>query len=60
LPYTIIEAMAAEVPVIATNVGGIPEMIENNINGILIESKNSQLLAVKILELINNPEQLKK
>jgi len=59
LPYTIIEAMAAEVPVIATNVGGIPEMIENNINGILIESKNSQLLAVKILELINNPETTK-
>ena len=59
LPYTIIEAMAAEVPVIATNIGGIPEMIENNINGILIESKNSQLLAVKILELINNPETTK-
>jgi len=59
LPYTIIEAMIAEIFIIATNVGGIPEMIENNINGILIESKNSQLLAAKILELINNPETTK-
>ena len=59
LPYTIIEAMAAEVPVISTNVGGIPEMIENNINGILIEPKNSHLLADKILEFINNPEMTK-
>ena len=56
LPYTIIEAMAAEVPVIATNVGGIPEMIENNINGILIEPKNPDVIGEKILELINNPE----
>jgi len=56
LPYTIIEAMTAEIPIISTNVGGIPEMIENNINGILIEPKNSQILADKILEFINNPE----
>ncbi len=56
LPYTILEAMLAETPIIATNVGGIPEMIENNVNGILIQSKNSQQLAEKILYLINNPE----
>ena len=56
LPYTIIEAMVAEVPIIATNVGGVPEMIKNNVNGILIEPKNSQILAEKILELINSPE----
>ncbi|MFH1656188.1 MAG: glycosyltransferase, partial [Candidatus Nealsonbacteria bacterium] len=30
LPYTIIEAMTAQLPIIATNIGGIPEMIENN------------------------------
>ncbi|MBL7155302.1 MAG: glycosyltransferase family 4 protein [Candidatus Portnoybacteria bacterium] len=55
LPYTILEAMTAEVPVIATKVGGIPEMIKNNA-GILIQSKNSQQLAEKIIYLINNPE----
>ncbi|MBU2472900.1 MAG: glycosyltransferase family 4 protein [Patescibacteria group bacterium] len=56
LPYTIIEAMAAQLPIIATNVGGIPEMIENNINGILIEPKNPDLIGEKITYLINNPE----
>ncbi|MBU2472445.1 glycosyltransferase family 4 protein [Patescibacteria group bacterium] len=56
LPYTIIEAMAAQIPIITTNVGGIPEMIENNINGILIKSKNPDLIGEKITYLINNPE----
>ena len=60
LPYTIIEAMIAEIPIIATNVGGIPEMIENNVNGILIEPKNPEIIGNKILELINNPEIVQK
>ena len=59
LPYTIIEAMIAEIPIIATNVGGIPEMIENNIDGILIKSKNSQIFAEKILYIIKNSEKAK-
>ncbi len=56
LPYTILEAMAAEVPIIATKVGGVPEMINDNISGFLIQPKNSQQLAEKIIYLINNPE----
>jgi len=56
LPYTILEAMAAEIPIIATDVGGIPEMIENNVNGILIKPKNHKLIKEKILYLMNNPE----
>jgi glycosyltransferase involved in cell wall biosynthesis len=56
LPYTILEAMLAEIPIIATEVGGIPEMIENKVNGLLIQPKNSQQLAEKINYLINNPE----
>ena len=50
LPYTILESMAAEVSIIATNVGGIPETISSN----LIQSKNSRILAEKITEIINN------
>jgi len=56
LPYTILEAMAAEIPIIATDVGGIPEIIKNDINGILIKPKNPKLIKEKILHLINNPE----
>jgi len=52
LPYTILEAMAAEIPIVATKVGGVPEMLSSN----LVPSKNSQQLAEKISELINNPE----
>ena len=36
LPMAIIEAMRASLPIISTSVGGIPEMIENGINGLLI------------------------
>ncbi|MFZ5559397.1 MAG: glycosyltransferase family 4 protein [Patescibacteria group bacterium] len=53
-PWTILEAMAAEVPVIATEVGAIPEIIENNKNGILIEPKNPNDLAESIKRLIND------
>ncbi|MFC1599716.1 glycosyltransferase family 4 protein [Patescibacteria group bacterium] len=49
----ILEAMAAWLPVLASNVGGIPEIIEDNVNGFLVEPKDSDALAKKILELFN-------
>ena len=42
LPYTIIEAGYAGLPIIATTVGGIPEIIDDMKSGILIQSKKSQ------------------
>src|SRR5659263_306892 len=44
-PFVILEAMAANKPVIATNVGGVPEIITNNVNGILVEPMDSDALA---------------
>ncbi len=55
-PRVITEAMAASIPVIATNIGGIPEQVEDNKTGFLISIKNSKLLAEKILYLLKNPE----
>ncbi len=55
LPYTLLEAGLAELPVIATKVGGIPEIIGHD-EGFLVEPANSDALAEKIEELINNPE----
>lgn len=59
LPYTILEAMLAEVLVIASAVGGIPEIIDDNISGFLIKPKNNQQLADKIDFVINNPDKIK-
>jgi len=53
-PTSMIEAMAVGKPIIASRVGGIPEIIEHNKNGILIEPNNIENLANSILELINH------
>ena len=37
LPISIIEAMRSELPIISTKVAGIPELVSNNYNGLLIE-----------------------
>lgn len=57
LPLSILEAMAMELPVIATNVGGIPEIIVNGETGILIEPHRPDKLAQALLELLANPQQ---
>ena len=55
-PMAPAEAMALGIPVIATNVGGIPELIEDGNSGILIPPKNAILLAKAIEEILTNEE----
>ncbi len=55
-PYTILEAMQAELPIVSTNVGGIPEMISHNQEGLLVNSKSENKLANSIIKLINEKE----
>lgn len=52
-PITIIEAMGTGLPVIASNVGGIPDMITDGVDGILIEP-NAQALADAIEKLLTD------
>ena len=54
-PVTITEAMAAHIPVIASDCGGIPELIENGKTGFLFAPGNAMDLAAKMDELIHHP-----
>jgi len=56
LPISILEAMRAGMPVIASDVGGVCEMIEDGVNGYLIPRGDSQLLAKRMMELITNAD----
>lgn len=54
LGYVILEAGAANLPVAATNVGGIPEIVKDGTNGILVPPNNPTALAVAIKKLMQN------
>jgi len=54
-PLFIYESMAAGLPVIATNVGGIPELIHHGKNGYLIEKGDDVALSNRIIEMVLNP-----
>ncbi len=51
LPYVIMEAMSAGVPVVATQVGGIPDLIENGVDGILCKPGHPAELAAAMAKL---------
>lgn len=55
LPYTILEAGAAELPVIASIVGGIPEIIDDQLSGILVPAYDPDSLAEALNELMESP-----
>jgi len=52
LPTTVKEAFFLNIPVVATNVGGIPELITNNETGILVPPNNPEKLANAINDLL--------
>jgi len=57
LGYALLEAGYASLPVVASKVGGIPEIIENHYTGLLVPPQNSQDLAFSILSLLDDPDQ---
>lgn len=54
IPFVLLESMSNGVPVVATRVGGIPEIIQDSFNGFLVPKESPEELANRVRELISN------
>jgi glycosyltransferase involved in cell wall biosynthesis len=52
--WMIAEAMAHRKPVVATRVGGIPELIQDGVSGFLVARADTQAMSARVLELLND------
>ena len=59
LGVAVIEALAAGLPVVASRVGGIPELIEDQVTGLLVPPQDAAALAVAIERLVHDPQSAK-
>lgn len=55
LPMVVLEAMRAGVPIVATRVGGVPEVLDNGSAGILLDSGNASDIAKGMIHLLEHP-----
>lgn len=55
-----LEAMASQLPVVSTNAGGLPELVQNGKNGVIVPIRNSKKLAQALNKLLSKPALLKK
>lgn len=53
-PNTLLEAMAVGLPVVATNIGGIPEIVDDGVTGSLVASRDAQALATAISSILKD------
>ena len=57
IPNVILEAMAMELPVVSTRLSGIPEVVEDGINGLLVPPADERALAEALIRLLDNPDE---
>ena len=56
IPNVILEALAMELPVVSTQHSGVPEVVEDGVNGLLVPPEDAQALADALEKLIHSPE----
>lgn len=56
MPNSVLEALASGVPVVSTDVGGVPYIVEDNRSALLVPSRNPEAMARAVLKLLDNPE----
>jgi glycosyltransferase involved in cell wall biosynthesis len=54
-PYSVLEAMAAGLPIVATRVGGVPEAIQTDVSGLLVEARSVDQLAHSVNAILEDP-----
>lgn len=55
MPISVLEALASGVPVVTTNVGGVPYLVEHEKTALLVPVKDPEAMAEAVLLLLNNP-----
>src|SRR5437868_13937714 len=55
-PVSVIEALAAERPAVATRVGGVPDVVRDGVDGFLVDVGDAMTLADRLAELADDPE----
>jgi glycosyltransferase involved in cell wall biosynthesis len=58
LPNVVLEAFAASKPVVASNIGGVPELVEEGISGYLVPPGRPEPLAKAILKMLGDSEKM--
>jgi glycosyltransferase involved in cell wall biosynthesis len=56
LSHTALESMQMDVPLILSDKGGNPELVENNVNGLLVEYNNNEQIKKAIIDVFENKE----
>lgn len=56
LPTVLMEAMASKVPIVASGVGGIPEMVKDGYNGLLVPAQDAEQLALACTKVLTDPK----
>jgi colanic acid/amylovoran biosynthesis glycosyltransferase len=56
IPFALMESLAMEIPVVATDISGVPELVEDGVTGLLVPQRDPAALAAAIRRLVEDPE----